>query len=363
MSLSTLLHITDKIIANEKSITKKRQEIEKRREVVETTSSTTLSQKRQEQKVSKIDDKIKKEVETVDKTIDYYKSEIDKAQKKMEADLQVTEQKATLEMEKIRNKFENYRLYCQDFIQQHNTKRSTIITPLEKQKEVVLEMMEKSEEDDKVLVRLKVELKQLLDDQKELEDESKKLQESVALQQKREREEFRQQEEEKFRAIQREELERARVEKEQRDELERQRKEEKWSAQKEQRVQELKEEKVKEETRHQDKTIIRRFQLEIYPKLSDKAVMIYNFLKDATDPHRTYKDAQKIETLEECEQFLLQYEDTFTKITSYCNKLSEDGQLEFESLALSDQLRKIQKNSVPSSPYGNIVSNSKQKKK
>jgi len=386
MSMSNFNLITDKIIANEKSITKKRQEIEKRREVVETTSSTNLAKKKESHKIEKLDNKITAKSESFDQTITYYKTEIEKSEKKCDSDcsilsekiekeIDVIRQKAEAEICKIRNrydiekkkleeKFYNYREYCLSAIQVAEEKKEKAVIPFERTKEVLQESLEKSEEDDKVLVRLKVELKQLLDDQKELDDEFKKHQESVALQQKKQREEFRQQEEEKFRAIQREELERARVEKEQRDELERQRKEEKWSAQKEQRVQEIKEEKEKEVTKQQDKTTLRRFQLEIYPKLSDKAVMIYNFLKDATDPHKTYKDVHEFETVDETEEFLSKYEDTYTKITSYCNKLSEEQQLEFESLSLSEQLRRMSKNTVPTSSGNyNLIVNTKTKKK
>lgn len=367
--MSEFADAMNKLMNCRRSITSKNKEIEKRREILETVSSTYVSKKKDEAKIEAIDSKIAQKVAGFETTIDYYKSEINNAESRLTADvsrieekymkqIDIIRQKAEAEISKLQttldnerkkfhDKFETYRMYCQTAIQSTEQKRDLLTEPLEKKKELLQQTMEKTEEDDKILVRLKVELKQLLESEKELEeqyqtiskeDEMKQEQrrkqrlyeESIKLQEMRQQEAFQRQRELEVLMSQRA--------------AEKAADEEKWERQRQERVLALEEEQRKEKQKEDTKKHRLRFQKEIFPLLSEKASRIFVFLKNSVDVE-LYNEAMKKETLESCEAFLLSHEDIFELITTFemneYPRLLRDVQDDYDNRTLWEQVRFI----------------------
>jgi len=367
IGMSAVIDSMFKQVAIQKSIETKRKEIEKRREVMETTSSTNVSRKKDEAKIEAIDSKISSKVNTIDKTIDYYKNEIEKSDKKFNNDIdnlrkkieteveklekkfnddkEIVCKKLETEIEKLESKFTLYRSYCQDGIRREQEKKDLLTEPLEKKKELLQQIMEKSEEDDKVLVRLKVEMKQLQEEEKETQ--KRYLEECKLNEEKLERQRqtiiyenkllMRQQElvEEAKRQKQFEELSSQRAAEKAADE-------ERWARQKEERIKEASLEKEKNEQKEKRLAARNYFLTTIFPSLSDKAAKIYNFFKNSDDDV-IYKEAIKMETVDECEKYLFSNEDTYDLITDFEEKkypkISQESQDEYDNKTLWQKVK------------------------
>ena len=345
IGMSAVIDSMFKQVAIQKSIETKRKEIEKRREVMETTSSTNVSRKKDEAKIEAIDSKISSKVNTIDKTIDYYKNEIEKSEKKFNNDIDNLRKKLETEIEKLESKFTLYRSYCQDGIRREQEKKDLLTEPLEKKKELLQQIMEKSEEDDKVLVRLKVEMKQLQEEEKETQ--KRYLEECKLNEEKLERQRqtiiyenkllMRQQElvEEAKRQKQFEELSSQRAAEKAADE-------ERWARQKEERIKEASLEKEKNEQKEKRLAARNYFLTTIFPSLSDKAAKIYNFFKNSDDDV-IYKEAIKMETVDECEKYLFSNEDTYDLITDFEEKkypkISQESQDEYDNKTLWQKVK------------------------
>lgn len=354
-------------IAIQKAIESKRKEIEKRREVLETTSSTNVSRKKDEAKIEAIDSKISFKVNTIDKTIDYYKNEIEKSEKKFNIDNDILRKKIETEVEKLEkkfnddkeivckkieidierleNKFSTYRSYCLDALRREQEKKDLLTEPLEKKKELLQQIMEKSEEDDKVLVRLKVEMKQLQEEEKEAH--KRYLEECKLDEEKLERQRQTMIYENKLLMRQQELVEEAKRQK-QFEELSSQRAaeqaadEERWARQKEERIREASLEKEKNEQKEKRLAARKYFLTTIYPSLSDKAAKIYDFFKKSDDVV-IYKEAMEMETVDECEKYLFSKEDTYDLITDFEEKkypkISKESQDEYDNKTLSEKVK------------------------
>lgn len=343
--------LNDKLCKLNRDIASKKKEIEKRREVIETVSSTYVSRKKDEAKLEAIDTKISSKTAIIDKTIDYYKTEIEKSERKLQDDIEIIKKKADIEIEKLKNKFESYRLYCLSSLQAAEEKRTVLTEPLEKKKEALEATMDKSEDDDKLLVRLKVELKQMVEDERETnelfmktsKEESErrirqaKAEERTALEEARVKE-----------AIQRErELQYVMAERQQ----EKQKDEERWAQRRKQEEEDREKEKLLAVQREKEKTQKERFQSEIYPNLSDTAKEIFTFFKYHVDPHLVRK-ARNCSTVEECETYLVDYQDTVTVLENFkqeeYSSLSAEKQDQYDQLnSLDEQLRFIKKLNQP----------------
>jgi hypothetical protein len=177
------------VITTRKAIEAKEREIEKRKKVIETISSTNRSKRKDDAKVEAIDSKITNTILSYEKTINYYRDEITKSEKKFNEDLRNLRAKIELEESILQKKFEiqkgllknkyefecqklelrfySYRDYCHEAMKFQDEKKDLETQPLEKKKESLQKTLEKTEDDDRVLVRLKIEKRQL----QELENE------------------------------------------------------------------------------------------------------------------------------------------------------------------------------------------------
>lgn len=358
--------IREDIIANVKLIEKKKLEVDKRREVIATIANTYVAKKKDEAKLQVIDMKIQSKVQAFEQTISYYKSEIEKAEKKLQDDIDVIKKKMEVEIEKLQNKFETYRAYCLTGIQTTSEKRDSLTEPLEKKKEILEASMVKEEDDDKVLVRLKIELGQLVDREKELEEALSKAMEEEQKARVAERNTMMLENAEKLRMAQAEEAEKARQQYALLKDQERIAEEARWEKQKEQRKVEILREKELSEEKAMMRDARKKFTEEIYPSLSDKAVKIFNTFKESVDPEFTYKEAMKKQTVEECEEFLLRYEEMIDAVLNHIENLSDDAQMTYSSLSIWEQYRRLRKAPpAPSGPaklYGNVITNTKKKR-
>lgn len=345
--MAEVLELTNKISTVKKAIKDKQKEVEKRREVIETVSSTYVSRKKDEAKIEAIDTKISQKVAGIDKTIDYYKKEIEQAERKFSDDSELLRKKLETEITKLENKFTAYRLYCQEAIRGQEEKRDLLTEPLEKKKELLEQTREKSEEDDKVLVRLKIEMKQLLDEEKELQERWSDACKEEEDKQERRRKQAQAEAEEKMNEIRRQEA----YDRERQLEIvasqraaEKAADEERWARQREERKQTYDKEKEKDKQKEEAKTYRHRFLTQFYPSLSEKAGKIYDFFKNSSDPE-IYKEAMKKETLGECEDYLLEYEETYDLITDFettrYSKLMKDLRDEFDNMSPWEQVRFI----------------------
>lgn len=129
-------------------ITKKEKEIEKRKELAEQMSQSESLKQKNQLKENKIDAKIQKEQTTLESRRDYFHREIKAAYDKMEKTIQ-----------DAKDSFENYRTYCLGQIESLEKKTNANIELLEQSKE-----SSSSVNDDKILKRLEIELKQLKED-------------------------------------------------------------------------------------------------------------------------------------------------------------------------------------------------------
>jgi hypothetical protein len=383
--MSEVVEKMNAIMNTKKALEAKEKEIEKRRIVIETTSSTNLSKIKDEAKVEVIDSKISNKISSFDKTINYYREEITKSEKKLNEDLETLKSKtekqlSTLdttlyyeeealrkkyesqldsltkriekekqslkdkletETRKLEGKFFTYRDYCHMSMKFQDEKKDVATQPLEKKKEFLQQTLEKTEDDDKILVRLKVEKQQLEEAEKEFTrqfTEACRLEE-VKNQRRREaaqRENFEQmaelQRQEQYKRQQEYEM----LQKER--EAQRQKDEERWAQNKLERIEG---EKMKEK----DKTVRIRFNSKIYPSLDEKAIAIYDFFKKSDDVE-VYKEAMKKETVESCQEYLLEHQDTYDLVTTFESEkypeMSSEAQTEYDNKTLWKQVSYIQ---------------------
>ena len=206
-----------------KLIESKMKEIEKRREVVFAKSNNSLAKKIASAQLESVDTKIKTKTEKVDEQIQYFQKELQRAEHQRDFDIQG-----------IQTKFEKYREYCQQSIMRLETTRDTKTADLEKKKELIEAKLEKDEEDDAILIKLKVELRQLREQKEELNQKFLKQQEEEREALRQQQEAYRAEEERKFQ------------------EEERIRKEEVWKAYLERKAQEEEYERKKDERRRQE---------------------------------------------------------------------------------------------------------------
>jgi hypothetical protein len=357
-----------------KSIEAKEKEIEKRREVIETISSTNLSKVKDDAKVEAIDSKITNKISSFDKTINYYRDEIAKSEKKFNDDLfnlrtkieqdesilvkkfetqvetltkklenekELLRGKLEIETRKLESKFTTYRDYCHKAMNFQDEKKDVATQPLEKKKELIQQTFEKTEDDDRVLVRLKIEKKQLEEAEKEYmkqfteacrleEQKNQRRREAAQRELLEQMAELKRQEEYQ----RQQEFERLQSERE----AQRKKDEERWAQQK---VETIEGEKMKEK----DKTVRIRFNSKIYPSLDEKATAIYDFFKKSDDVE-VYKEAMKKETVESCQEYLLEHQDTYDLVTTFESEkypeMSSEAQTEYDNKTLWKQVSYIQ---------------------
>jgi hypothetical protein len=362
------------VINTRKAIEAKEKEIAKRRVVIETISSTNLSKVKDDAKVEAIDSKITNKISSFDKTINYYRDEITKSEKKyseeldalksklekeeailvkkfetqvetltkkLENEKEILKDKLETESRKLENKFNSYRDYCHKAMNFQDEKRDVATQPLEKKKELIQQTFEKTEDDDRVLVRLKVEKEQLLEAEQEylrqfteacrLEDEKNQRRREIAQREVLEKMAELKRQEEYQRQLEFERLQSERA-------AERQKDEERWAQQKEERIEG---EKMKEK----DKTVRIRFNSKIYPSLDEKATAIYDFFKKSDDVE-IYKEAMKKETVESCQEYLLEHEDTYDLVTTFESEkypeMTKEAQDDYDNKTLWKQVSYIQ---------------------
>lgn len=335
----------DRMTKTRKSIDDKKNEIEKRREVVQTMASTSSAKKKEEGRIQLLDVKIEQKTAKHEKTIQYYRTEIETARKRAEDEIAVLEAKFEAAKKKVEDKFSTYQLYCQQAIQHEEEKMGVSTQPLEVQKEMLEQSLKKTEEDDKTLVRLKIELDQL---EKRLEEEQKNY-EVISLaenhQRSKRQEEMVRMEMEKLQQIQAMENEKAMAELNYRKAMEKKEEQERKERyaemlKKEEAVQKAKMEEKKESLNNRQ-----RFIKDFYPNLSPEATANYITLKDieAGLPSALYKDAHVQDTLEDCEQFLLGFSKDLSEMRAF-----EQGGLKrwtvaerdvYETLGFYDRLK------------------------
>jgi hypothetical protein len=405
--MSEVVEKMSAIMNTKKALEAKEREIEKRREVFQTTESTNLSKIKDEAKVDAIDHKITTKELSFEKTINYYRDEITKSEKKFNEDLETLKSKITSDIYKLeaklqseedtlqkkfeaqlqhlkdkfqseeeilRKKFENnvsaiknrtendkealrgkleietrskesrfntYRDYCHKAMKFQDEKKDVATQPLEKRKELLQQTFEKTEDDDRVLVRLKIEKRQLEELEKEL---TRQFTEACRLEE--------QKNQRRREAAQREILEQMAELKRQEDyqrqqeferlqserEAQRQKDEERWAQQK---VETIESEKMKEK----DRTVRIRFNSKIYPSLDEKATAIYDFFKKSDDVE-IYKEAMKKETVESCQEYLLEHQGTYDLVTTFESEkypeMSSEAQTEYDNKTLWKQVSYIQ---------------------
>jgi chromosome segregation ATPase len=351
--MSELLAVMNSIVSVEKAIETKKKEIEKRREVIETTNATNSSKKKDEAKIEAIDAKISSKVSSIDKTIDYYQNEIKLGEQKLSDEIDLLRKKLDTEIQKLENKFSTYRQYCQEAIRSQNDKRDLLTEPLEKKKELLQQTMDKTEDDDKTLVRLKVELKQLEADAK---DNQRRYQEECRLHEEkveRQRKQYVYEEQQRMADVQRQEtyqrqkqlelLASQRAADQAADEA-------KWARQKEERKHQDHLETLRRQEKEQRLAARERFNSSIYPLLSDTADAIYSFYrKNGEDT--IYKAAHEFDTVEDCETYLLSQKDTYDLVTQFMTsqykKLSKKDQDAFDTKTFSDQVEFLTQRPAP----------------
>lgn len=308
----------ERITKLEKLLKEKELEITKRREVLETLNSTLLAKKKEESKVDAIDQKLSQKTASFDKTITYYRTEIEKSQKKADFEIEALEAKFELAKKKIEEKCTQYRDYCLKAISLEEEKKDLVTKPLEKKKEELESSSSKSEDDDKILVRLKIEEQQLRE-KKHLEEQLFfRYEREMNEQKEKQRRLAQQQALELLRQSEREALELAKQEAIlRRQEIEREEQEHKEKNR--QRMEEQRrQEKHQEKERLQRREHRNHFLKQIYPSLSADATLIYQYLKsNETGPDYLYKEAETKETLESCEAFLLQYQKEYQSVLQF----------------------------------------------
>lgn len=335
----------DRMEKTRKTITEKKKEISKRREVLETLASTSAAKKKEEGRIQLLDVKIEQKTAKHEKTIQYYRTEIETARKRSEDEIAVLEAKFEAAKKKVEDKFSTYQLYCQQAIQHEEEKMGVSTQPLEVQKEMLEQSLKRTEEDDKTLVRLKVELDQL---EKRLEEEQTNWTQECKIekeQSQKRQEEFMRQEMERLQMMQAIETEKAKAELDYKKAMEKKEEQER----KQRYADTLKKEEEAQRAKMEEKTLAlttrQRFMTDFYPKLSPEATAIYKTLKDmeAGLPTPLYKDAHIQDTLEDCEQFLLGFSKDFKELEAF-----EQGGLKrwtfaerdvYETLGFYDRLK------------------------
>jgi hypothetical protein len=352
-----------------KEIADIKHKIEKRREALETKGSTVLARKKDESRIEAIENKITTKTVTVDKTIEYYKTEIQKAEQKMEDDKTVVEKKMEneitilrqkldveierlqrkydVEKKKVEDKFYNYRTYCMTFISSMEEKRALLTDPLEKKKETIQMMMDKTEDDDAYLVGYKIDLRKLLEEEKTAEE--------GLVSELRYAEEQREQRRKTAEFEARLELQRHQQEQEAKDARDRellfmQRQQEKaadeerWAQRKEQEKKQRQEEEVKKQQKETAYSQRSNFINNLYPTLSEKSKDIYQFLKK--DIEARHKEIWTLESKEECEEFLKEFEEDYDMIQdyeeNYLSSLSSEQQSVFLNKTIPQKIKYIQ---------------------
>lgn len=155
-----------------------KRDIEKRREVLQTTAQSETEKKKMNVKTSAIDIKLNATESAVFRQITYFESEKQKAIEKFQREdsnadaeyervVRNAEEKRQKEKQKNKDKSESYISYCESQLESLKMKEETIKQTLEQKKALLDTKPEVDEEADKVLVRLKTELKQAEDQETE----------------------------------------------------------------------------------------------------------------------------------------------------------------------------------------------------
>jgi len=342
--------------------------IEKRRETLETKGSTVIARKKEQARLEGIDEQIVSKTAAIDKTIDYYKMEIQTAERKLEDEKSTVEKKLEGELEtlqlkyeaekkkledkyevqkkKLDDKFSTYRIYCMTQVSSQEQKRAVITEPLEKKKETLQQLLDKTEDDDSYLVGYKIDLRRL-------EAEEKKAVESLQNEirydeEKREKRRRQAELDAKLELERHQQLEREKALKErelvnQQKQQEKAADEERWLRQKEERKKQLEEEEFKQRQKETATNLYQTFIKTFYPLLKEKSKAIYKFLKE--DVEALHKEVWTKETLEDCEKFLSQFEEDYDTIKDFeenkLQSLSSEQQLSFSNKSIQQQIKFI----------------------
>jgi hypothetical protein len=144
----------------------KENDIKNRREVLQTKLLSDTNAKKLQEKIGKVNEKVESLDSKEEKQREYYRNEIKLSQQKMDSEIDIIRQKADLQIKKLEDKFEAYRIYCQQQISQCEINIEKKKGMLESKKEKInLESLD--EDNDVVITKMKAELKDL---QKELDD-------------------------------------------------------------------------------------------------------------------------------------------------------------------------------------------------
>ena len=97
--------------------------------------------------------------------------------------------------------------------------------------------------------------------------------------------------------------------------------------------------------KEKDRTARIRFNSKIYPSLDEKATAIYDFFKKSDDVE-IYKEAMKKETVESCQEYLLEHQGTYDLVTTFESEkypeMSSEAQTEYDNKTLWKQVSYIQ---------------------